>query len=332
VPNRQIPPNLTQAWVFISYESRVSINSITRLHIMNRDLVLWRSTTGVISLQDAYCPHMGAHLGFGKVRGEFIECIFHKRKFDGDGKCIGQGKPNISYPIKNIHGLVFAWFGSSLPTWEMPDILSHFDVNTESSWKILRSKEYIYDFHPKDLLDNTVDAKHFKTFHNQCVSYAPVQILEKSKWHFISKVVFTGSPQLKLNNEMKLELVTESYGPTNLVVNAVVRVHSRVFFFKFIFLCTPIENEKTMYTLAIAVQKNHPDKRSLGRKLAEFLYNHYAFYMQVKEFRRESKEVWQHKTYLKNPDLDNQESSLKEYTAWYEEFYQNEAEAISVEK
>jgi 3-ketosteroid 9alpha-monooxygenase subunit A len=320
---RQIPPPLTRTWVFIDFAHKIKLASTRSLHLMNRDLVLWKSASGVISLQAAYCLHMGAHLGRGKIRGELLECIFHKRAFDGNGVCVGKGKNNKSYPIIISHDMVFAWFGDTAPTWDMPDLLQPFTDDVNAKWKIMRARLFNYNFHPKDLLDNTVDASHFKTFHNQCVSYLPAQILEQSAHHFISKVVFTGSPQLKLNEEMVLDLVTESYGPCTLVVNTTVRVLKNTFFFKFIFLCTPIENENTNYTLAIAVKTQTTPKLSLGRKIMEFFYNHYAFHMQVKEFKKESEQIWQHKSYHLQPDLGAHETAIIEYTKWYEQFYIN---------
>ncbi len=46
--------------------------------------------SGEAFVTDAYCPHLGANLaGLGsKVKGDCIECPFHKWTFDGkDGKC-----------------------------------------------------------------------------------------------------------------------------------------------------------------------------------------------------------------------------------------------------
>jgi phenylpropionate dioxygenase-like ring-hydroxylating dioxygenase large terminal subunit len=57
--------------------------------IAGNNLVAWRGTSGTSYIADAYCPHIGAHLGVGgEVHGECIQCPFHSWKFDGeqDGK------------------------------------------------------------------------------------------------------------------------------------------------------------------------------------------------------------------------------------------------------
>lgn len=319
---KQTPPPLTQTWVFIGFANEFNKGKAKPVHFMNRDLVVWRTQSGTISLLDAYCPHMGAHLGYGKIKGEKLECIFHKRSFTTEGICSGNGKNNKSYPISIIQNMVFAWFGETKPTWEMPDFLTGFTNLPESRWKIFKSKMFNDDFHPKDLLDNTVDATHFKTFHEQCINYKPVEILESSPHSFISKNVYLGHPKLKKRNkELELELIAESYGPCTLVVNSTVKILNQIFSFKFLFLCTPIEKENTNYTLALAVRSESKRRLSLGRRIVEYLYNQYAFFMQIKEFKRESELIWRFKTFLTHPDLYPHENAMNAFTEWYSQFY-----------
>jgi len=48
-------------------------------------LVVWRGESGKVYVADAYCPHLGAHLGVGgEVAGECIKCPFHGWAFEGD--------------------------------------------------------------------------------------------------------------------------------------------------------------------------------------------------------------------------------------------------------
>ena len=38
---------------------------------------------------DAYCPHLGAHLGHGgRVEGGAVRCPFHAWLWGGDGRCL----------------------------------------------------------------------------------------------------------------------------------------------------------------------------------------------------------------------------------------------------
>lgn len=53
-------------------------------------MVVFRTESGVANVFDAYCPHLGAHLGIGgKVIGDCIECPFHLWSFRStDGECV----------------------------------------------------------------------------------------------------------------------------------------------------------------------------------------------------------------------------------------------------
>ena len=44
----------------------------------DREMIGWRTASGEAVVMDAYCEHLGAHLGYGgQVEGEVIQCPFH---------------------------------------------------------------------------------------------------------------------------------------------------------------------------------------------------------------------------------------------------------------
>ena len=63
----------------------------TTLRYFGKDMVFYRGESGTPHLVDAYCPHMGAHLGRNttsyivrdgeQVQGESIRCPFHGWRF-----------------------------------------------------------------------------------------------------------------------------------------------------------------------------------------------------------------------------------------------------------
>ena len=318
--SKQYPPLLTNTWIFIGFSNKVKHGTKKPIRLMGRDLILWRTTSGKLSLLDAYCSHMGAHLDAGTIRGELLECAFHKRCFDTEGKCQGKGKGNFSYPLTIINNLIFAWFGAGQPAWQMPDFLHGFPHQPESKWKIFRNKTINLNFHPQDLLDNTVDPVHYKTFHNQCISFKPAEVLERTPFSFISKVTFLEQPQLKkLGIPLELELVTESYGPCNLLVNGIVNVKQQTYYFKFIFYCAPVDNGNTNFTLITSVLAEN--KSPFMQRIFGYLYAHYAFYKQFSEFFKESKTIWERKTFLSQINSTPSENIMSQYHEWYSQFY-----------
>lgn len=61
-------------------------------------------------MADAYCPHLGAHLGIGgKVHKDCIECPFHSWSFEG---CTGK-LTNIPYADSGI----MYFIGDDISKW-----------------------------------------------------------------------------------------------------------------------------------------------------------------------------------------------------------------------
>lgn len=59
------------------------------------NFAVFRTADGKARITRAYCPHLGANLAVGgAVKGDCIECPFHKWRFDGaTGKCVSI--PNV---------------------------------------------------------------------------------------------------------------------------------------------------------------------------------------------------------------------------------------------
>ena len=59
-----------------------------RVTLLGEDLIAFRDTQGRVGLVDAYCPHRGAPLFFGRNEEDGLRCVYHGWKFDVEGKCV----------------------------------------------------------------------------------------------------------------------------------------------------------------------------------------------------------------------------------------------------
>lgn len=59
--------------------------AVQRVTRWGEELVAYRARSGRLVVHRAVCPHLGAHLGGGTVRGECLECPFHGWQFHPDG-------------------------------------------------------------------------------------------------------------------------------------------------------------------------------------------------------------------------------------------------------
>jgi nitrite reductase/ring-hydroxylating ferredoxin subunit len=93
-----------------------------RVKILGEELVAFRDSDGRIGLIDAYCPHRGAPLFFGRNEECGLRCVYHGWKFDVEGECVDlpsapEGetyKEKIhltSYPCVEAGGLIWTYMG-----------------------------------------------------------------------------------------------------------------------------------------------------------------------------------------------------------------------------
>ena len=91
---------------------------ITRL---SRKIALWRDKDGNVNAVDDRCPHRGARLSLGWNLGDRLACWYHGVEVNGEGvvekvpaaeKASIEGKRCVrSYPVKEIEGAIFLYFG-----------------------------------------------------------------------------------------------------------------------------------------------------------------------------------------------------------------------------
>ncbi|MGC8918888.1 Rieske 2Fe-2S domain-containing protein [Streptomyces sp. ECR3] len=121
-------------WYPILQTSEIQREKPTGVRRMGEELVLWRDLDGTLVCQTARCPHKGANIGDGRLKGNTVECPYHGFRFDAEGTCkvvpaLGAGArvpaslKLRTYPVREQHGLVWLWWGEErehLPAIELP--------------------------------------------------------------------------------------------------------------------------------------------------------------------------------------------------------------------
>jgi len=60
-----------RGWFQVAWADTIAAGEVKTLHYFGEELVAFRTKSGKLSILDAYCQHLGAHLGVGgKVEGE----------------------------------------------------------------------------------------------------------------------------------------------------------------------------------------------------------------------------------------------------------------------
>ena len=85
-----------------------------RLRLLGENLVGFRDTDGNVGVLDAYCPHRGAPLFFGRNEDCGLRCVYHGWKFDVHGACVDI--PNVPEGDTYKHKVrIKSWFFLHIP-------------------------------------------------------------------------------------------------------------------------------------------------------------------------------------------------------------------------
>lgn len=228
VPNQNTQPVTTfpvfnnwdvvaNGWYFVAKSSSIKKEEVKGFKICGQEVVVFRDNENNLHGMDAYCPHMGTHLGVGKVIGKNIQCFFHHWKFNSSGECVDipcstQHKERIMSKARNQSYKVTEQFGA---IWIFPSSSPDFEL---ASFAEFPSEDIVFEFgepyerscHHHITMINGIDPQHLKTVH-QIDLEMDVQIAEKNSGDMID-IILTGKIGDKsFKDRMARKILGESY-------------------------------------------------------------------------------------------------------------------------
>ncbi|MGH3678059.1 MAG: Rieske 2Fe-2S domain-containing protein [Mycobacterium sp.] len=166
-------------WFQVAWSGEIGVGDVHKMKYFDQDMVAWRAESGQLTVMNAYCEHLGAHLGYGgTVVGEVLQCPFHGWQWSQEGRnvCIPyQDRPNRgrrirTYPVVERNDSVYIWHDieGREPFFEAPDIFASFEDGSSAAdyYPQQRFFQQGLELHPQYVLENGVDFAHFKYVHN----------------------------------------------------------------------------------------------------------------------------------------------------------------------
>ncbi|MBI5247648.1 MAG: aromatic ring-hydroxylating dioxygenase subunit alpha [Elusimicrobia bacterium] len=165
------PDRFAEGWYWALDAAALARGGVAKLNLLGRDLALYRGEDGKVAALDAFCPHMGAHLGEGNVDGCRLRCLFHDWAYEPDGRCsdapgAAGGVPpssarTSSWPVTEAYGLIWVWTGPEArrPAPFVPEL-----GDEDADWS--HGSSFVKDCHPNVVMINAIDAHHFNTVHH----------------------------------------------------------------------------------------------------------------------------------------------------------------------
>jgi phenylpropionate dioxygenase-like ring-hydroxylating dioxygenase large terminal subunit len=307
---REFPFPIPLGWFLVCYSDELAVGEVKSVHYFASDLVLFRDDSGSARCFDAYCPHLGAHLGVG---GEIVEgtlrCPFHHWRFDNDGKCveipyatrIPPAAKVRSYPVIEKNGMVFAWYhpGEEAPTWELPDIPECGD----EAWTKLERREWIVKSCGQELAENTVDQAHFRYVHGTNTVAETDITTEGPIMKVISSSKVAGA-EGEADGVIEIDVFGFGFGMTRFtgVVETLVLTAG-----------TPIDEERVHMRLSFTGRKlaDSDSTKGLGR----------AFMSEIERQFGQDIPIWENKIHHARPVLCDGDGPIGLVRQWAKQFY-----------
>jgi phenylpropionate dioxygenase-like ring-hydroxylating dioxygenase large terminal subunit len=159
---------VAEGWYFVCASSELKHEQAKGFQICGQELVLFRGQDHKVRALDAYCPHMGTHLGVGKVVGNQIRCFFHHWRFDETGQCtdipcqkqIPEKAQLRNYAVIEKYDCVWVH-----PNAHVAKKLSDFPDLRNCKLTTVMGGSYVRSCHHHVTMINGIDPQHLKTVH-----------------------------------------------------------------------------------------------------------------------------------------------------------------------
>jgi len=210
VPPGVLNPQYPSSYWQIAFSSDLATESVIPLKVLERDIVLWRDSSGTVHCAGAQCAHLGAHLGYGgEVVDDTLRCPFHAWRYDADGRVAHvpgvEGKPKTkacipTYRVIERYGAIFLWNGPREPDHELPDFLAESGIDEQTV--AFEHVRYRLPFPAKWFVENLPDSAHFAGLH-RLGSWGDTEILSESATrleyicHFHGRAPYVGWADVK---------------------------------------------------------------------------------------------------------------------------------------
>ena len=332
-------------WYAVCTSKEVKENKVKPVSMLDKELVVFRSGRGKVSVLEAYCPHQGTHLGYGgEVIDDCIVCPFHRWHFNGAGACVKIPYANkipslernciTSLPTHESEGVIYCYYHdkSAKPDFHLPDFEKEFP---DSEWTQPARTEFIIKTHVHEFGENGFDIAHFKPVHGSennkiTVDGDPADKVMKYRLNLVYPGSGMGLPFIKI------AVCTDwSYHGLGVFSN-IVTLEKFPIVIRQVFCFTPQNNGEILIRFYMRIKKSTMSKNRILNWLQMKLIQFQNVKLVLRNFH-EDKAIWENKLYRSKPVLCDGDGPIMVYRRWAQQFYSaqgplnNSAQALSGE-
>ncbi len=329
------PPPYPDGWYRVAAARELRPGVLKYLECLGRQLVVYRSEDGEsVHAMYAFCPHMGANLGRGRVRGQRVECHFHRWQICADGAVghipysdkLPTGTRQETFPIREHYGQVFIYHRGGVgparfddqPPYEIPAIPEVDDGRFVYRGHHDGGRVHM---HLVEFAENSVDFAHFAAIHGQMmlpwtgIRIPGVEIEHDADWkldpdrphvsYFFDRAVLRVFGR-KIERT-RANAVIEFIGPGSVVLfRFSIPDVGEIVMFQTHLPVAPLEQQVDFHWLADV---------KIPRLLVSYVIGNW-----VSQWRQDI-DIWENKIYLNRPALAKGDGPLHRMRRWYKQFY-----------
>jgi phenylpropionate dioxygenase-like ring-hydroxylating dioxygenase large terminal subunit len=285
---------------------------VLRTRFVGEDLVMYRTRAGVLRVVEPYCPHLGAHLGYGgRVEGCELVCPYHWWRYDGEGHNtaipysdrVNKRAKVGTYPTIDRNGMVMFWYHprGEPPLWEIPEVPEYHDdafaPYVKEMWRIRTAWQ--------EMAENGPDYVHLRTVHGA------EEVPELESWEPDGHIVRLRSRQVFRTPQGPTEgrIDVDSIGPGFAVARFSGIVDTTM-----VAAAVPVDFEMLDSHKAYLVRSPNGDRGAASR-VGE------AIVADLKKQMREDMVIWENKVFHERPALADTDGPVLTFRKWAAQFY-----------
>jgi 3-ketosteroid 9alpha-monooxygenase subunit A len=299
-----------KGWFVVCFSADLPPSGVRPLRYFGRDLVAFRTEAGAVQVLDAFCPHLGAHLGYGgKVEGDCIKCPFHAWKFDGQGQCTeipyAQKIPPRAriepWTVLERNGMVMVWHdpAGKGPEFDIPLIP---DYGSEA-WLPWTTGIYHIKTHPREVVENLADRAHFPQVHKTEIESFDFGVEGHTAWQKVK-----GKALLPGGGVDNFSSTTTYHGPAYLLMRMDGALKNYM-----LFSHTPVDESHLDLRLAVML-KIVGNRSTTEGFVGQYMQNLRAGF-------EDDMKIWEHKVFREGPVLCDGDGPIGRLRRWYRQFY-----------
>ncbi|MFC3453791.1 Rieske 2Fe-2S domain-containing protein [Amycolatopsis speibonae] len=325
-PRRLPYPNAyPNGWYGVCLSSDLPPGRVVRRRLAGEDIVVYRTRSGLLRVVRPYCPHLGAHLGYGgAVDHENLVCPFHHFAYDSTGACVRTGygtppPPNLKLTLVEsceADGIILVWYDvkGNPSNWKVHDTVpSHLQPRT--------CRTYTLRDHPQEVFENIADRGHFGPIHKTILNSFSFEAPDTETWF---KASWDARPAARTNlgiwsaTNFRVEVEGQGLGFASArVVIPKLGTHLRAWAVQ-----VPIDPTHLELRIGLRVERIFGQ---IAPRLLSRLIDRAFLVLQCKDVARDFP-VWRNKIHQPRPRLVKGDGPIMEYRRWVRKFYYGELE------